>query len=247
MKALREFKSVMAFLTAIPVGGGSLEDMIDGVHYFPLVGALVGALAGAFGWLTLRSLPNLLAGSLTVGLLFLLTGLHHMDGLADFGDGLMARGSREDKLGVMGNFKVGIGGLTLALMVTLSSIFAVSQLPLNSVVQGLTASEVSAKLSMVFLALISRPARAGLGSKFIKGVKNRGGAVKFFVALISSLAIAFFALSLVGVLMLAVGLSTAATILAVSAREFGGATGDVLGAANEISRMASLIALLVVS
>lgn len=247
MKALREFKSVMAFLTAIPVGGGSLEDMIDGVHYFPLVGALVGALAGAFGWVTLRFLPNLLAGSLTMGLLFLLTGLHHMDGLADFGDGLMAQGSKEGKLRVMGDLRVGIGGLTLTLMVTLSSIFAVSQLPLNLVVQGLTASEASAKLSMVFLALISRPARAGLGSKFIEGVKRRGGAAKFFVALISSLAIAFLALSLIGVLMLVAGLLTAAAIATVSAKEFGGVTGDVFGAANEVSRMVSLMALVVAS
>lgn len=247
MKALREFKSVIAFLTAIPVGGGSLEDAIDGVHYFPLVGALVGALAGAFGWLALRSLPGLLAGSLTVGFLFLLTGLHHVDGLADFGDGLMAQGSKEEKLRVMGDFRVGAGGLALTLIVTLSSIFAVSQLPLNLVVQGLTASEVSAKLSMVFLALISKPARAGLGSKFIEGVKRRGGAAKFFVALISSLAIAFFSLSSIGVLMLAAGLLTAAAIMAVSEKELGGVTGDVLGAANEVSRMASLVALLVAS
>jgi len=54
-------------------------------------------VAGVFGWVTLQFLPSLVVGALALALLFVVTGLHHTDGLLDFGDGIMVHGSFEKK------------------------------------------------------------------------------------------------------------------------------------------------------
>ncbi|MEM4649629.1 MAG: adenosylcobinamide-GDP ribazoletransferase, partial [Candidatus Bathyarchaeia archaeon] len=202
MKVLKEFKSVAGFLTIFPVNEGSLIDAINGMYFFPIIGAIVGFTAGVFSLLISYFISRLLASSLTLGFLLLITGLHHLDGLADFGDGIMCSGTKEDRLKAMHDVSLGVGGLTLTILVSLSSIFAISQLNFNFLLQTLTASETSAKLSMVFLALTSKPAYNGLGASFINGMKGKKGLIKFSAALILSLIIIFPLLSFSGVLIL---------------------------------------------
>jgi len=241
MSALKEVKGAVAFLTIFPTGETSLKNAIEGMHYFPIVGALIGFIAGAFGYLMLRILPSLLASIFTIGFLLLITGLHHLDGLADFGDGLMASGAKEKKWKAMHDINIGIGGLTLTIFVILSLIFTVSQLTSNVLIQSLIASEVSAKLAMVFLALISKPAYEGVGASFIKGMKGKKGIIKFFIALSFSLIIVLPIFSFFGILILSSGLLIALVMLVISKGMFEGVTGDVFGALNEASRIASLI------
>jgi adenosylcobinamide-GDP ribazoletransferase len=241
MKMLKEFKSVIAFLTIFPVNKVNLIDAINGMYFFPIVGAIIGFAAGFFSLLISRFISRLLASVFTLGFLLLITGLHHLDGLADFGDGIIASKTREDRLKAMHDVNLGVGGLTLTILVTLSSIFAIYQLNFNFLLQILIASESSAKLSMVFLALISKPAYTGLGASFIKEMKGKKGLIKFFAALSSSLAIAFFTLSFSGFLILISGLLASLMIFIASNIKFGGVTGDVFGALNEISRMIAVI------
>ncbi|MBS7655579.1 adenosylcobinamide-GDP ribazoletransferase [Candidatus Bathyarchaeota archaeon] len=241
MKILKEFKSAIAFLTIFPVNEGSLIDAINGMYFFPIIGAMIGFTAGIFSLLISHFLSRLLTSLFTLGLLLLITGLHHLDGLADFGDGVMASGVKEDKLKAMRDVNLGIGGLTLTTLVTLSSIFAIYQLNFNFLLQTLIASETSAKLSMVFLALISKPAYNGLGASFIKGMKGKKGLIRFFLALITSAIIIFLTFSFFGILILISGLITSLILFIISNTKFGGVTGDILGALNEISRMLSLV------
>ena len=91
---LKEIKNLLSFLTTIPVrmDKDCLVDSARFMFVFPLIGALLGLLAGLFGWLTSLFLPSLVVGGLILGVLLLLTGLHHTDGLLDFGDGVVAHG-----------------------------------------------------------------------------------------------------------------------------------------------------------
>src|SRR5512137_1230790 len=114
-----------------------LSDCARFMFLFPLIGALIGLLAGLFGWVLLYFfLPGLVVGALVLGLLLLLTGLHHTDGLLDFGDGVMAHGSAEHKIEVMHDQLTGAGGLTLGMMTLLISTLAVAQLNVGIVVQA---------------------------------------------------------------------------------------------------------------
>src|SRR3990170_5358202 len=127
---LKELKNLIAFLTIIPVGMDSdwLMDAANYMFLFPAIGALIGLLAGLLAWVLFRVLPNLVVGILALGFILLVTGLHHIDGLLDFGDGIMYQGTPEKKIEIMHDQQTGAGGLTLGLISMLTTAFCIAGL-----------------------------------------------------------------------------------------------------------------------
>ena len=69
---------------------------------YPLVGAVLGGLAGLVGSILLElNLPSGMAAALALGVLVLLSGAMHEDGLADCADGLGGGHDRERRLEIM--------------------------------------------------------------------------------------------------------------------------------------------------
>ena len=86
------------------------------MYLFPLAGALIGLLAGLVGYgLSLALEPNV-TSLLVVLFSSLITGLHHTDALADFGDGLMAKRGRESKKNAMHDHSIGSAGATALIL-----------------------------------------------------------------------------------------------------------------------------------
>lgn len=244
---LKEIKNLMVFLTILPVGMDQ-DCLTNAARYmplFPLIGAFIGSLAGIFAWLLFQILPDLVVGMLTLGLLLLITGLHHTDGLLDFGDGVMYQGSPEKKIEVMHDQLTGSGGLTLGLVTLLTTAFCVAGLDANIVIQSLIVSEVSAKLSMVIGAWVGKSAHEGMNTFFVNAMHGEYRKIRLSVALILSLGIAIPLLGTAGFIVIISGLIASLIMVEVSRRHFGGVTGDVMGAMNEIIRMFSLITILV--
>jgi len=244
----KEIRNLLAFLTIIPVGmtEDSLIDAAKYMHLFPLVGAFIGALAGIFAWLLHQTLPDLIVGTLTLGFLLLITGLHHTDGLLDFGDGLMCQGPPEKKIEVMHDQRTGAGGLTLGLITLLTSAFCIARLDVEIDIQSLIVSEVSAKLSMVIGAWIGKSAHRGMNTFFVNAMHGRHRKKRLICALTISFGIATGLLWITGFITMIFGIITSLTLMGISNRHFGGVTGDVFGAMNELTRMASLITILAV-
>jgi adenosylcobinamide-GDP ribazoletransferase len=244
---LKELKNLIAFLTILPMGMDQ-DYLTDAARYmplFPLIGVFIGSLAGIFAWLLFQILPDLVVGMLTLGLLLLITGLHHTDGLLDFGDGVMYQGSPEKKIEVMHDQLTGSGGLTLGLVTLLTTAFCVAGLDANIVIQSLIVSEVSAKLSMVIGAWVGKSAHEGMNTFFVNAMHGEYRKIRLSVALILSLGIAIPLLGTAGFIVIISGLIASLIMVEVSRRHFGGVTGDVMGAMNEIIRMFSLITILV--
>jgi len=245
---LKELKNLIAFLTIIPVGMNPdcLTDAANCTYLFPLVGAFIGLLAGIFAWLLLHILSPLVVGILTLGFILLITGLHHTDGLLDFGDGIMYQGSAERKIEIMHDQQTGTGGLTLGLMTILTTAFCIAQLNKNFIIQSLIVSEVSAKLAMVIMAWVGRSAHKGMNTYFVNAMHSQYRNLRLIVALSIAFGMAIALLRIVGFIAVIAGLAVALVLLGISNRHFKGVTGDVFGAGNELARLASLIALLVV-
>jgi adenosylcobinamide-GDP ribazoletransferase len=245
---LKEIKNLIAFLTIIPVGMDQdcLTDAANYIYLFPLVGAFIGLLAGIFGWLLLNVLDALIVGILTLGFILLITGLHHTDGLLDFGDGIMYQGPAEKKIEIMRDQQTGTGGLTLGLVTILTTAFCIAQLKQNFIIQGLVASEASAKLAMVVMAWVGRSAHEGMNTYFVNAMHGQYRNLRLIVALFIAFSIAFSLLTAVGFTAAIAGLVVALVIVGISNRHFKGVTGDVFGAGNELARLGSLIAILVV-
>jgi adenosylcobinamide-GDP ribazoletransferase len=245
---LKEIKNLFSFLTTIPLSMDKdmLTDAAKNMFLFPLIGALIGLLAGLFGWVTSQFLPSLVVGALVLGFLLLITGLHHTDGLLDFGDGVMAHGSAERKIEIMHDQLTGAGGLSLGIMTFLITALSLAELNTGIIIQGLVVVEVSAKLSMVVGAWAGKAVHEGMSSSFLEAMHGKRGAARLIAALAISFGIAVPLLWVAGAVVVWVGITASLVMVGISHRHFKGVTGDVLGATNELSRMVSLIALLAV-
>jgi len=244
---LKEIKNLLSFLTILPVSMDKdcLTDAAKGMFLFPLMGAFIGLLAGMFAWVTSQFLPSLVVGALALAFLLLITGLHHTDGLLDFGDGVMAQGSAERKIEIMHDQLTGAGGLTLGIVTFLITALSIAELNMSTLIQSLIIAEVSAKLSMVIGTWAGKAVHEGMSSPFIEVMHGKKGTARLIAALAISFGIAVPLLWLVGAVTILVAIIASFIIVGISYRHFKGVTGDVLGATNELVRMVSLIVLLV--
>jgi len=223
-----------------------LTDCAKSMFVFPLMGAFTGLIGGVFGWAISQFLPSLVVGALVLGVLLLITGLHHTDGLLDFGDGVMAHGSPERKIEIMHDKLTGAGGLCLGIMTYLITALCIAELDASVIIQSIVTIEVSAKLSMVIGAWAGRTVHEGMATPFLKAMHGWKGNARLVIALAISLGIALPLLWLAGVVAVLATVLASLVIVGISHRHFRGVTGDVLGASNELTRMVSLIVLIAV-
>lgn len=245
---VREFRNLLSFLTVFPVkmDENLLTDCARYMFAFPLIGAFIGLIAGAFGWVCFQFLPSIVVGGLVTAILLWITGLHHTDGLLDFGDGVMVHGTPERRIEVMHDQLTGAGGLSLGILTMLITALAIGQLNVGIIIQGIIVIEVSAKLSMVVMAWAGKAVHEGMNTSFLSHMHGSAGTVRLVLALLFSFAIALPLLRFAGVVVLLAGILTSLVMVAIAHRNFNGVTGDVFGATNELARLVSVIALLAV-
>jgi adenosylcobinamide-GDP ribazoletransferase len=97
---------------------------------------------------------------------------------------------------------------------------------------------------MVLGAWAGKAAHQGMASSFIEAMHGKKGTARLVVALALSFGIALPLLWLSGAVALLAAILTSLIMVEIAHRHFGGVTGDVLGATNELARMVSLITLL---
>jgi adenosylcobinamide-GDP ribazoletransferase len=237
-KGLRD---VISFLTVIPVRPPEkVDDVARAAWLFPLAGTVIGIMAAGVGYLLMQFFTPDPALALALFVLFYLTGFHHLDGLLDIGDGLMCRGSHERRLQAMHDRDTGAGGFAAGFFVLLLTFLALRDFPFPLL--ALVAAETAAKLSMVSALYTGRPSHEGTGSAFSKVV--RGNHPVFITALVLSVLISYFFLGAWGLRAVLAALVVGLFMDLLSRRSFGGISGDVLGATNELSRMAALLVML---
>jgi adenosylcobinamide-GDP ribazoletransferase len=238
---VRAAAAALTFLTRVPLGRAIALDAIDvarGAFFFPIVGLAVGACVGGTALLFDHALPPLASAGLAVAVGVLVTGAMHVDALADVADALGT--SRERALEIMRDPRVGAFGATAIALDLLLKVAAVSALLTRGGV--LAAVVVSAALSRAgALPLASTLAyprdEAGTGSVL-------SGRVSRFAAAAAVVLAAGVALVLEGRTGLAMTGTVSATVLALAFGYrgwLGGATGDCLGAAIEVSETFALL------
>lgn len=215
----------LGLLTMIPVRARTeTEGISAAAGWFPLVGALVGAAAGAVRLVAQPSVGPAVASALAVLVLVGLTGALHQDGLADLADALGVRGGREQRLAVMREPTVGTFGVLALLLWALLLVTVLTALRRAHAVQTLVIACALARWAAVLHAAALQPARpGGLGAAFSPSrsavlIATGCGAATVALGPLQALA---------GLLVAAV---TAVAIGTLSWRLLGGRTGDTLGA-----------------
>jgi len=212
---------------------------------FPIVGAIIGLLGGVLIWLLQVGLPPLLASTIGLGVIVLMNGAQHVDGLLDFGDGIMCHGSRARKLKVMQDPHTGAGGFTLGWFILSATVFAIASVTRSFVIQALVASEASGMFAMVFQAWAGHSAHKGMSSGFVAAMHSHWRNLRIVSSILILVMITVPALFTFGLVVTCAAILVPSIMLQISNRAFGGITGDVMGATHEVTRLVALVVILV--
>jgi adenosylcobinamide-GDP ribazoletransferase len=122
-------------------------------------------------WLPVALLVRFVPAAMTVAFLLVLTGLQHFDGLVDLGNTVGVRNVQERKK-IAHVWTVTYSGALLALLVEISAFIGLFLINPIFAVAAIVAAEICAKLAMVTIVWIGKPAHKGLGSAFLKMAKK---------------------------------------------------------------------------
>ena len=208
------------------------------MYLFPIVGIVIGLIIGTLGYGLSLYLEPLVVSLVVVASLAVITGIHHTDGLADFADGLMTRGSKEKKRKAMKDLSVGSAGIFSIVLYAIGVIIALSLSSGMELFKIILLSEIMAKFSMVLMAGLGNSASIGSNSPFMESMKDKK---RLLVAGIITIIPFIIVGEMNGFIVFASGIVVTMVLVGLSTRSFGGITGDVMGASNEITRLSSLL------
>lgn len=233
----------VAFLTRIrlPAEYRLEVPLAQAVRAFPLIGAAIGFAGGVFYLVAdMVGLPPVIAALLAVGGTILVTGGLHEDGLADTADGLGGGRDRESRLAIMrdsriGSFGVLALGLVIAVRVAAMAALAVPE----TVALALIAAAAGSRACLPPVMFALPPARSD-GLSAAAGTPERGHVI---VAVAIGWLALMVGLGFLGGLLAILLAGLAAGALIMAARQLlGGQTGDVLGAIQQATEIAILLA-----
>ena len=241
----------VTLLTAIPLpapaAAPSRRAAAAAMYWAPVVGLLVGG--GCAGILLLAEHAGhtgpLLAAALAIGTGAALTRALHLDGLADFADGLGSGRPAGDALEIMRRSDIGPFGVVTVVLTLLIQVSALARAQsLGRGPEAIVAAAVTARLAITLACRAEVPAArpGGLGALVAGSVSVIWAGVLAAGALAGAawtgLAIGAAGLLAAGV---AAGLAVSYAATALAVRRLGGITGDVLGAVAELAATACLL------
>jgi adenosylcobinamide-GDP ribazoletransferase len=226
--------AAVTFLTV--VGRGRTPDG-RAVRWFPLVGALIGAVEGGAWWLAARLLPAGPAAVTVVAVDLAVTGMLHLDGLADTADGLLPHLDRARRLAVMSAPDIGAFGMGAVAIVLLGRASALGAQPVVPLL--LVALIMASRSVMAFVLGTQTYARdEGLASSFLG---DRWVTPLATAGLVTAGAIGAVAAGWRGAAAVAGLAAAAAAVVALARHRIGGFTGDIVGAAGIVGETAGLL------
>jgi len=226
------FLAAFAFLTRVPIRRPfTIEDVGRAAIFFPLVGASIGAAQFSLWTLLDTTLPPLLLAVLVVSLSAWVTRGLHLDGLADFVDGLGGGRTRVDVLRIMRDSCIGAFGAIALVLVLFTKVAAIETVV---VWQALVLAPVFSRWSIVLLGFVLPYARETAAPSSHFGKRELLGASVMLVA-------ACFLAPRLAASMGASVLVVSLVVGAIARRRIGGVTGDVMGANLELAETAALL------
>ena len=231
-------RGAWAFLTRLPGGAhpGTDRELGRSVPWFPIVGAAVGALSGAVYWALHGPLGAPLAAVLAVAAGAVATGCFHEDGLADTADAL-GGANRERRLAIMKDSRVGAFGVLALVVATLVRVFAVSSMAaIDGLIALVVAHMLGRTMAVAVMGVAPAAAGTGLGHSYTSHLPRAWTAAAIVITSATAAS-----LGLPGAVSLATAASGAVLVGLIAGRAFGGVTGDVLGATEQVAEMAVLV------
>ncbi len=228
---MRRLLAAVAFLTRVPIRTAfTAQDVGRASMFFPLVGVGIGALQLGLWKLASPHLTSLVVAVLVVTLSAWLTRALHLDGLADFVDGLGGGRTRDDVLRIMKDSRIGAFGAIALVLVLCMKIAAIDAVPPP---EAFLLAPALARWTPVALGYSLPYARSGSSAP-----AAHVGKLELAIATIIT---AGLVVLLGHVVLAAVVVVVSVLVGVIAKRRVGGITGDVLGANIEWAETAVLV------
>jgi adenosylcobinamide-GDP ribazoletransferase len=238
-----DLKAGIVFLTRLPLAG---ETPVSGGAIaragwsFPIVGVLVGLTGAVVYALAHRiGLPAWPAAALAVAATMAVTGCLHEDGLADTTDGFGGGKTREQKLAIMRDSRIGTYGVCALVLSMLLRVSAVASLAEPWLVLLALIAAHGAARGVLPIVMFLLPAARSDGLSFAAGHPPSESVAVAALGGVLILALCLGPLlGMLTLLLLAVAVGLTAWL---SLAQIDGQTGDVLGAMEQISEIVILL------
>lgn len=225
------------FLTRVPLRLRSAPDLSRSVPWFPVVGSMIGAVVGGVGVAMLELVPPLVAAAIAVLFGVALTGAFHEDGLADTADAL-GGWSPEQRREILKDSRHGSYGVVAMCGTIVLRITCVAALGPAVAFASLVAAHTIGRGAAVGVMGFAPPVpEEGLGADFSRALSPQRAVMGVVAALaIGALSVGWWVVPFAGAA--ACG-AIAASVLA--RRAFGGVSGDILGAVEQVAECLVLV------
>lgn len=237
-EALGDLIAAFGLLTRLPLPQRAVTAGPRAAWSWPLVGAVVGGLSAAAGAVALwLGLPLGVAAAVALATSAMVTGGLHEDGLADTADGLFGGWTRERRLEIMKDSRIGSYGMLALMLVTLARWSAIAALMATGTHwAGLIAAGALSRVPMAVL-MAALPNARGTGLAHAVGAPPRT-AILAALALACAIGVMTTGSAVLGMIALATATTLALGLLARA--KIGGQTGDILGASQQLADLAAL-------
>ncbi|HXZ06268.1 MAG TPA: adenosylcobinamide-GDP ribazoletransferase [Ktedonobacteraceae bacterium] len=243
-----EFVAAVRFLSLLPVPGSTqlfnkdenAPRVVVGCEYFPVVGVLLALLLWLLTLIFSPLVPQLVLAALLVCALVILTGGLHLDGLMDTCDGLFGGSTREHKLEIMHDSRVGSFGVLAGICMLMLKFALFASIKAHALPLALLIALPSARWTMVVALRVFPSARAtGLGAAFHQAITTK----RMLVTGIVSLVLVLVAGQLLGLIAWIAVTATSLLLGFWLTQVLGGLTGDTYGAIEELAEEVALLVL----
>jgi adenosylcobinamide-GDP ribazoletransferase len=247
--------TAVTFLTRLPAPLAAdfrTDCLSQSARYFPLVGVLVGCVNVTVWWVASQALPSAVAVGLMLSASLLFTGAFHEDGFADTCDGFGGGTTVERVLEIMKDSRIGAyGALGLVMMVGLkwSALTALPALSLPFMVISAHMFSRWCAIGLIWALAYVRVAGESKSKPFADTLSGTAWCSAGIVGLMGLVPVGLLCAERHDVLdpvaLIVACIAAAITALAAGAyfrRRIGGYTGDCLGAVQQLSELAFLLA-----
>jgi adenosylcobinamide-GDP ribazoletransferase len=249
VRPLAELVHALKFLTRLPIPFSRTMNpppLHDTMRMFSVAGAAIGLFIAAVLLAGQQlHLPAMLTSLLAIAAGTVVTGALHEDGLADTADGLGGGKTRERRLDIMRDSRIGSYG-TLSLIVAVgarascyATLLTMAPVALTLVV---VACQSFSRALMVDLLWATPPARSDGASVYAGQPSQTVALIAILIGLCLTLVAGYFTSFENAILALALGLAVTAGIRWLAMRLINGQTGDICGAVQVTSDVMMLSA-----
>ena len=233
------FLVVLSFLTLIPISQKTKLEfklLARSLHYFPIVGLIIGGIALLAGQLSLSLFGSPLHAVIAITTTTIVSAGLHLDGLADTCDALFSWRDRESRLRIMKDSRIGtMGALALILVLFIKIAALVS---LEKWWLGCLLAPMFGRIMNVYGAVWFK---AASDNGLSHDIKVNLSTKSFFIGMglstiIGALTIGLLIIPLLGILI------TFTHLMAKSMeKQFNGLTGDTYGLLSELNEVLVLL------